>query len=298
MSDWSPQRLHYLASKGCCCRNRGCGRCCCLCGRSSSGHGTASRTCLYNGAPTKNSTTLESNMSLLGYHDLSLCSRVAVSPCPGLHGQPIEQILLVLAGRRRRVKTDTIRRGEGTAVQLGRQAPPEAVRRNLRPMREQGLALDLAVRSDIECHRRGLWAGATGPLPVSLSPAHVEADRLERGPQGLPLAVIDLGNGVELRHRPRGAGLRIRPRLPSGMEGIEAHLVAPDVVRVGIATARRFGDDHAGAQHTNDLHQPACGLARVGLNERVPVLIGGRPRHPRIPIAANPANTSFTPVVT
>ena len=72
-------------------------------------------------------------------------------------------------------------------------------------------------------------------------------------PQGLPLAVIDLGNGVELCHRPHGAGIPgISPRLPGGMEGRETHLVAPDVVRVGIGTAWRFGDDHAGAQLTNE----------------------------------------------
>jgi hypothetical protein len=63
------------------------------------------------------------------------------------------------------------------------------------------------------------------------------------------------------------------------MEGVEAHLVTPDVVWVGIAPTRRFGDDHAGAQRTNDPHQPTRRFAWVGLDERVPVLIGGCPRH-------------------
>src|SRR5215510_12476698 len=160
------------------------------------------------------------------------------------------------------MKTDTIRRGEGTAIQLGRQAPPEAVRRNLRPMGEQGLALDLAIRPDIEGHRRRLRTGATGPL----SPTHVESGRLERGPQALPLAVINLGNGVELGHWPRRAGLRIRPRLPGSMEGLEAHLVTHDVVRVGIAPPRWFSDDHAGAQLANHPHQSPRRLARVRLD--------------------------------
>ena len=57
------------------------------------------------------------------------------------------------------------------------------------------------------------------------------------------------------------------------MEGREAHLVAHDVVRVGIATTRRFGDDHAGAQLANDPHEPARRLTRVSLDERVQVLI-------------------------
>src|SRR5262249_11811943 len=134
----------------------------------------------------------------------------------------------------------------------------------------------------------GLRAGATGPLPRPLAPPHIEACGLERGPQSLPLAVIDLGNSVELRHRPRGAGLRIRLRIPGSMESLTAHLVAPDVVRVGIATTRWFGDDYTGAQLTNDPHQPARRLAWVGLSERVPVLIGGGPRHPRIPVAQQP----------
>src|SRR5689334_21388263 len=136
-------------------------------------------------------------------------------------------------------------------------------------MSEQGLALDLAVRPDIECYRRGLRAGATGPLPVLLSSTHVEACGLERRPQGLPLAVIDLGNGVELRHRPHGTGLWIRPGIPGGMEGLKAHLMAHPVVRVGIATTRWFGDDHDGAQRTYDPHQPVPSLARVGLSKRV-----------------------------
>src|SRR5712691_4494505 len=204
---------------------------------------------------------------------LALRSRLAMSPSLGFHGQPIKQILLVLARRRRRVQTDQIRRGEGTAVQLGRQAPPEAVWWNLRPMGQQGLALDLAVRPDIECYRRGLRAGATSPLPRPRAPAHVEAGGLERGPQGLPLAVIDLGNGVEFDRRPRGAGLRIRPRIPGGLERLEAHLVAHDVVWMGIATTRWFGDDHEGAQHANHPHQPARRLTWVSLDERVQVLI-------------------------
>ena len=202
--------------------------------------------------------------------------------------KPIEQILLILAGRRSWVQTDQIRRSEGLAVQLGRQASPEALQRHLGPMGQQGLALDRAVRPDIEGHRRGLRAGATGPLPVPLSPTHIEAGGLERGPQGLPLAVIDLGNGIELGRRSRGAGLRIRPRISGGMERREAHLVAHDVVRVGIATTWGFGDDHEGAQHTNNPHEPACCLARVSLDERVQVLIGGCPRHPRIPVAEQP----------
>src|SRR5260221_428676 len=65
--------------------------------------------------------------------------RLSSSPCPGLHVQPIEQIWLILTGRRRWVQTETIRRSKGTAVQLGWEAPPEAIRRNLRAMREQGL---------------------------------------------------------------------------------------------------------------------------------------------------------------
>src|SRR5262245_20333573 len=114
--------------------------------------------------------------------------RSRLTSARGGNGQPIKQLLLVLAGRRRRVQTDQIRRGEGTAVQLSRQTPPEAVWWNLRAMGQQGLALDLAVRSDIECHCRGLRAGATGPLPRPRTPAHVEAGGLERGPQGFPLA--------------------------------------------------------------------------------------------------------------
>src|SRR5262245_6738683 len=215
-------------------------------------------------------------------------SRLAMSPRPGFHGQPIKEILLVLARRRRRVQTDQIRRGEGTTVQFGGQAPPQAVWRNLRSMGQQGLALDLAVRPDIECYCRGLRAGATGPLPRPWAPADIEAGGLELGPQSLPLAVIDLGNGVELARLPHGAGLRIRPRIPGGMERFETHLVAHDVVRVGIATPWRFGDDHVGAQHANNPHQPPRRLSWVSLDERLQVLIGGRPRHPRIPVAEQP----------
>src|SRR5439155_948710 len=113
---------------------------------------------------------------------------------------------------------------------------PEAVWRNLCPMSQQGLALNLAVRLDIEGHRRGLRAGATRPLPRPPAPAHVEAGGLEGWLQGLPLAVIDLGNGIELGRRPRGAGLRIRPRISGSLERREAHLVAHDVVWMSIAT--------------------------------------------------------------
>src|SRR5262249_38421379 len=87
---------------------------------------------------------------------------------------------------------------------------------------------------------------------------------------------------------PRGASLRVRPRIPSGMEGCEAYLVAPDVVRVGIATPWGFSDDHVGTQGANNPHQPACRLAQVSLNKRLQVLIGGGPRHPRIAVAKQP----------
>src|SRR2546427_8278855 len=123
-------------------------------------------------------------------------------------------------------------------------------------MGQQGLALALTVRPDIQGHRRGLRAGATGSLPRPLSPTDVEAGGLERGPQGLPLAVIDLGNGVKLGRRPRGTGLRIRPRISGSMKCREAHLVTHDVVWMSIATTRWFGDNHEGAQQANNPHQP------------------------------------------
>src|SRR6266508_4269844 len=62
------------------------------------------------------------------YFCLSAYKLLSIARTPlGTTVQSIEQILLILAGRRRRVKTDQIRRGEGTAVQLGRQASPEAL---------------------------------------------------------------------------------------------------------------------------------------------------------------------------
>ena len=94
-----------------------------------------------------------------------------------------------------------------------------------------------------------------------------------------------MSRGVELGRWPRRASLRIRPRLPSGMGGREADLVAHHVIRVGIAPARWFSDDHAGAQPANDPHKAAHRLARSSLGKRVPVLIRGCPRHPRIPVA-------------
>jgi hypothetical protein len=57
------------------------------------------------------------------------------------------------------------------------------------------------------------------------------------------------------------------------------------VIRVGIAPARWFSDDHAGAQPANDSHKAAHRLARGSLGKRVPVLIRGCPRHLRIPVA-------------
>ena len=153
-------------------------------------------------------------------------------------------------------------------------------------MSEQGPALDLAVRLDIEGHRRSFWTRAPGLRPLAL--AHRKARGLERRPQGLPLAVIDLGNGIELGHWPRWAGLWICPRIPSGLEGREAHLMAHHMVRMRIETARRFGDNYAGAQPAYKPHEPAGRFTWVGLDERIPVLIGGRPWHPRIPVAEQP----------
>ena len=90
------------------------------------------------------------------------CSRGAASPVLAYTGSPSNKSCSTRRAPPAGV-TDQIRRGKGPTVQRGREAPPEALRRNLRPMGQQGLALDLTVWPDIEGHRRGLRPSATGP---------------------------------------------------------------------------------------------------------------------------------------
>src|SRR5438132_6151737 len=116
----------------------------------------------------------------------------AASLYPGCPVQPVEQIQLVFAGRGRWREAEKVGRGEGKAAQVCGQADQEALPGDLRAMGKQGLALDLAVGTDIERHRRRLGAWATGMVPPSLQPSRVDTRRGARRPQSIPAAVVDL----------------------------------------------------------------------------------------------------------
>src|SRR5439155_6420237 len=120
---------------------------------------------------------------------------------------------------------------------------------------EQGAALQLTIRTDIEGHRRRLGARAT--VPTSLQPGHVDTRRSELRSQSVPAAVVALRDGVELRHPPWGSGRRIGLGLPSGVEGVDAHPMTCDVVRMRIEAARWLGNHDARSERADDPHQPA-----------------------------------------
>src|SRR2546422_11448272 len=109
-------------------------------------------------------------------------------------------------------------------------------------MGTQGLALQFAVWTDIEGHCRRLGAWATGMVPLSLQKGRINAGHLELRQQGPPLAVVDLRNGVQLCHPPRGSSLRIGVGISGSMEGVDTHAGAHDMVWVRIEAAWRLGD--------------------------------------------------------
>lgn len=140
----------------------------------------------------------------------------AVSPRPGRHVQPIEQVLLVLSGRGVRREAEEVGSGEGTTTQVSGQADEEAVSWDLRAMGQQGLTPDLAIRTDIERHRRRLRAWATGMVPPSFQPGRVDTCCGELRPQVLPLEFGDLllDDVQLLRHEGMQAGTH-RQTLPA-----------------------------------------------------------------------------------
>src|SRR5262245_14188086 len=104
----------------------------------------------------------------------------------------------------------------------------------MRTMGEQGTAMEFTVGTHIECHCRRLRARPALPVPAPLQKGGVNASRRERWLQGLPLAVVDLRHGIQLRDLPWRAGLGIGTGITSSAEGINADAIARDVVRVRI----------------------------------------------------------------
>ena len=84
-------------------------------------------------------------------------------------------------------------------------------------MGEQGAALNLGVRPDIERYGGRLRAGAAmALLSPLLEKRHVKAGGFKLRQQGLPAAIVNLCNSVQFRHLPGGSGLGIGLYVASG----------------------------------------------------------------------------------
>ena len=104
-------------------------------------------------------------------------------------------------------------------------------------MGEQGPTLIFGVRTNVERHRGGLRARCWRPLAPAVEECSLDPGRDELRPQGLPSSIVNLGDDVEFRNLPWRPCLGMRPRVGGDAEGVDAHPMTGDVIRMPIETA-------------------------------------------------------------
>ena len=144
----------------------------------------------------------------------------------------MEKIRFVLPQDPWREKANKVGSRKGKSTQFWGQADQHALRWDLSTMGKQSSSLVFTVRPDIERHCRRLRPRSPGTARPPLHPVHIKSSSDEFGHQFLPSAVVYLRDSVQFSWPPRRSGLWKCLGIPSGLKGIKADFMTPDVVWV------------------------------------------------------------------
>ena len=122
--------------------------------------------------------------------------------------------------------------------------------------------------------------GAVLPALAHLLERRLEPVRDHRLVHGLEPGPAETDVVVELQRLPRLPGPGVAIGIRRGLERLDRHLVAHDVVGVRVAAVLVVGGHHVGAEPAHDLHQRGRAPARAvpGRNSRRAAAEAGRPR--------------------